>query len=65
MSAPNYVPPTDPVLARWFEALDDDAKEFFQERAGIGEFEARLSRTSAEAAAYEETLRYLRRRATP
>ncbi len=62
MATQKYVPPLDPVLARKFDALDVVAQEFYQERAAIREFDGQQSRQEAEAAAWEETLRYLERR---
>ena len=62
MSAQNDVPPADPDLAMKVDALDDDAQEFYQERAGIRQFVGGLSRPEAEAAAWKDTLRYLEQR---
>ena len=62
MAASTYVPPLDPELARKFYALDPAAQEFYQERAGIRQFDAGQSRRGAEAAAWEDTLRYLEQR---
>lgn len=53
---------TPAELAAWLETLDDDAREYFDERAGIIEYDAKKSRTEAEALAYAETLRYLKQR---
>lgn len=53
---------TPSELAAWLETLDDDAREYFDERAGIIEYDAKKSRTEAEALAYAETLRYLKQR---
>lgn len=52
--------PLDPVIAEWIAALDDDAREFFHERAGIREFDGGLSRLDAESAAREDVERWLR-----
>lgn len=49
-------------LAAWLETLDDDAREYFEERAGIIEYDAKKSRAEAEALAYAETLHYLKQR---
>jgi hypothetical protein len=49
-------------LATWIETLDDDAREYFEERAGIAEFDAGLPRAEAEIAARELTEAYLQRR---
>lgn len=62
MAASKYVLPLDPELARKFYALDPAAQEFYQERAGIRQFDAGQSRREAEAGAWEDTLRYLERR---
>lgn len=62
MNRPKYLPPSDPFLAEWFAELDDDAMEFFQERAGIREFDGRLTRAKAEAAAFDDTCIYLQQR---
>lgn len=51
-----------PEIATWFETLDEDAQEFFQERAAIMEFDGGLSRIDAELAARELTEAYLQRR---
>lgn len=59
MAATKYVPPLDSELARKFYALDPAAQEFYQERAGIRQFDGRQSRRDAEAGAWEDTLRYL------
>jgi pentose-5-phosphate-3-epimerase len=40
-----------PEVAEWFLMLDDDAQEFFQERAAIMEFDGGLPRIEAEQAA--------------
>ncbi len=53
---------TPAELAAWLETLDDDAREYFDERAGIIEYDAKKSRTEAETLAYAETLRYLKQR---
>lgn len=54
-----YLKPLDPHIAKQVEELDEDAKEFYQERAGIREFTAGQSRNEAESGAWEDTLRYL------
>lgn len=53
---------TPAELAAWLETLDDDAREYFDERAAIIEYDAKKSRAEAEALAYAETLRYLKQR---
>jgi hypothetical protein len=42
--------------------LDEDAREFFEERAAIIEFDGGLCRPQAEALALSETQRYMQRR---
>lgn len=49
-------------IITWFETLDDDAQEFFEERAAIMEFDGGLSRIEAEQAAKALTEAYLQRR---
>lgn len=65
MDTPKYTPPLDPDLAIKVAALDEDAQEFYQERAAIRQFDGGLARSAAEAAAWEDTLRYLARRDAP
>lgn len=62
MNTRKYKLPLDLNLAIKVDALDDDAQEFYQERAGIRQFDGGLSRPEAEAAAWEDTLRYLEQR---
>ena len=62
MSGPKYAPPLDPRLAHWVAELDEDAMEFFHERAGIREHMAGFNREQAEKLAGAETQRYLERR---
>lgn len=62
MNTPKYMPPLDPDLAIKVLALDENAHEFFQERAGVRQYLGGLSRPKAEAAAWEDTLRYLEQR---
>lgn len=64
MNARKYTPPLDPDLAIKVIALDENAHEFFQERAGVRQYLGGLSRPKAEAAAWEDTLRYLELRDT-
>lgn len=65
MDAPKYPRPLDPEVAQWADALDEDAREHFEERAGILEFDGRLPRRQAERAARLETQTYLDRRSPP
>lgn len=59
-----YTQPQDANLARWAGGLDDDAREYFEERAAILEFEAWLPRPKAERLAQQATLQYLDRRSS-
>ena len=49
--------PSDGALAALVSLLNEDLYELWQERAGVLEFEARLSRDLAEARAYLYVLR--------
>jgi hypothetical protein len=42
-------------VKQFVETLDIDAREYFEERAGIAEFEAGMSRSDAEQFAMELT----------
>lgn len=57
-----YNKPLDATTAIWVETLDDDAREFFEERAGIAEFDGGMSRLNAEQLAKALTEAYLERR---
>lgn len=57
-----YNTPLDAATAVWVETLDDDAREFFEERAGIAEFDGGMSRLDAEQLAKALTEAYLERR---
>ena len=61
-SSPSYTSPLDADLAKAVSALDEDAREYFEERAGILEFDGELPRRKAERLAWEETQRYCERR---
>jgi len=50
-----YPEPLSLVVKQFVEALDIDAREYFEERAGIAEFEAGMSRLEAEQFAMELT----------
>ncbi len=52
----NHPIPLDAGVARLVALLDEDRYEWFAERAGILEFEARLSRIDAERQALIQTL---------
>ena len=62
MNAPKYRPPLDPAVAIWAEHLDSDAREYFEERAAIREFDGLQPRVQAEAEAKKETEVFLARR---
>ena len=64
MSPPNsrYATPLDSTLAQVVDGLDDDAREFYEERAGILEYDGGHPRLKAECLAWEETQRYLKQR---
>ena len=47
------------MLTEWLKTLDDDAREFFEERAAILEFDGGLSRSDAEHEAQKLTECYL------
>jgi hypothetical protein len=49
--------PLQPIVAELLTCLDDNLKEAFQERAGIMEFDAGMSRELAECLAMLDTLR--------
>ncbi|MFD2112121.1 hypothetical protein [Thiorhodococcus fuscus] len=49
-------------LMVWLQALDADAREFFEERAAILEYEAKLPRHEAEHKARRLTEDFLQRR---
>ena len=57
-----YNTPLDAATAVWVETLDDDARKFFEERAGIAEFDGGMSRLDAEQLAKALTEAYLERR---
>jgi hypothetical protein len=57
--------PENASLAALVNALDDDAREYFEERAGILEFDAGYRRPKAERLAREETVLYLKKRKSP
>ena len=64
MNAAKYPNPLDPAVAQWADELNDADLEWFNERAGIFEFDAGLSRAEAEQQAREATvLMQLRRNA--
>lgn len=52
--------PCDPEVADMWRFLDADAREYFDERAAIAEYEGGLSRAEAEALAMRLTVAYVR-----
>lgn len=56
--------PIDPVVAANVDDYDEDAREWFWERAAIREFEGGLSRPEAEYLALEDTERWIVNRST-
>lgn len=54
-----YLTPYNPDLAKLVADLPLWAREYFEERAGILEYEAGYSLSLAEKLAWEETLNYL------
>ncbi len=54
--------PTTAEIADWTQTLDDDAREFFEERAAIIEFDGCCSRAEAEKLAKSLTESYIKRR---
>ena len=64
MKPEKYAPTLDPELAKLVNALDADAREFYEERAGIREHEGSVLRAQAETQAWTETVAYLKRRSS-
>lgn len=56
MPASRYTPPLNATVAAIVALLDDDAREFFEERAGVRQFEGKQDRGIAEHEAMLETL---------
>jgi hypothetical protein len=54
--------PQDETLKRLVIALDEDSREFFEERAGILEYMAGHTRAQAEKLAWNETVLYQKRK---
>ena len=65
MTRRRYPRPGDPALAEWFDELDDDAAEYFTERAGFREYCAGFTRDEAEALAKVDILLWLDQRGEP
>lgn len=62
MNAAKYTPPLAADVAQWADSLDDAAREYFEERAAIREFDGGDFRRDAERAAMEETIQWLHQR---
>ena len=56
-----YVTPSNPELAKLVESLPQWAREYFEERAGILEYEANYPRPQAEQLAWGEVQSYMQR----
>ena len=65
MAEPRYTTPLDPAIAAEANLLDEDAREYFEERAAIRQFSGGMDQCSAERAALEETRAYIARRTRP
>ncbi len=61
MDGPKYTRPLLSLVAQWADGLDDDAREWFEERAAIYEYEAGMPRARAELSAKAATERFWRR----
>ncbi|MBK1718927.1 hypothetical protein CKO27_14985 [Thiocystis violacea] len=53
--------PLDPRIAAFVARLDEDEREYFEERAAIAEYDGGLTRAAAEEQAYQLTLAYRQR----
>ena len=56
MNSANYPTPLDPDIADWVTTLDENARELFEERAAIRQYDGGLSRLEAEAEARNDVL---------
>jgi len=56
-----YVTPSNSELAKLVESLPQWAREYFEERAGILEYEANYPRPQAEQLAWGEVQSYMQR----
>lgn len=59
MTKSNCPIPLDPTIAEWAATLDDNTHEFFNERAGIREYDGGLPRAEAELEAMNDVLHWL------
>lgn len=62
MAESNCPIPLDPDIAQWAASLDDNSREYFNERAGIREYDGGLPRQEAELEAMNDTLHWLIKR---
>ena len=58
MDSPKYTRPLSALVAQWVDGLDDDAREWFEERVAIYEYEAGMARDRAELIAKDATERF-------
>ena len=56
----HYLEPLSLDVKQFVSTLDINAREYFEERAGIAEFEAGMSRLEAEQFAMELTLAHFK-----
>lgn len=49
-------------MQAWLSTLDEDAREYFEERAAIAQFEGGLSQSNAEKLAKILTKKYVKQR---
>lgn len=54
---PDRLGPQHPIVAELYASLNENEREFYEERAGVLEFEANLDRPLAEALAMLEAIR--------
>lgn len=54
---PHTTESTHPIVAEMLRGLDATQREFYEERAGILQYDANLSRAQAEALALLEVIR--------
>lgn len=62
MNNSRYTAPLDYKIARLVDELNVDAREFYEERAGILEYDGGHDRRTAESLAWDETQRYIKQR---
>lgn len=59
MTSANHPTPIDPDIAQWVATLNEAARELFEERAAIRQYDGGLSRQDAESQARDDVLRWL------